>query len=222
MVNGLSILRICGAFVVPFIFISSSVPFLITFLIFLFATDFLDGFLARLWKVQTLGGSLLDPIGDKLLALMCICSLLPVHKKLLVLLAIEFLIALINLIRYATGDVVKSAIVGKVKTWALSITLILASIEHFNANLLNAAFSMIDLDLAITKPIIDVSLYITIGLGLATLTIYISEAVKNRKEHKLKLPKKMDFKRFIRRAFDEKFYLQDRGKTFIEIIDSME
>ncbi len=43
-------------------------------------TDFLDGYLARVWKVQSLIGSFLDPIADKLLVGSVIVML--VHYKL--------------------------------------------------------------------------------------------------------------------------------------------
>lgn len=224
IVNGLSLSRILGAFFVPLIFSSVSIPILITFLVFLFSTDFLDGMLARHWNVRTLGGSLLDPIGDKLLAVMCIFSLLNVHHKLTFLLVIEFLIVVLNIVRFTRGESVKVTIVGKVKTWALSITLVLASIEHFKPELLNIFASLLNLDrdLTITNSTIDVALYITIGLELATLVVYFSDSIKNRKGKKLVFKKKIDVAKFIKRAFDEKTYIEDKGKSIAEIIDSME
>ena len=47
------------------------------FLLFTIAalTDFLDGFLARRWKQETLIGALLDPLADKILIIACYCAL---------------------------------------------------------------------------------------------------------------------------------------------------
>ena len=39
------------------------------------ATDFLDGFLARLWKTETKIGALLDPLADKIVIMCCYGSL---------------------------------------------------------------------------------------------------------------------------------------------------
>lgn len=225
IVNLLSLSRIIGAFFLPLVFMSVSIPILVMFLIFLFATDFFDGFLARKWSARTIGGSLLDPIGDKLLAVMCILSLIEVHNKLIFLLVLECSIALLNTLRYTGGEKVKSALVGKAKTWALSITLVLASIEHFNPNLLNVAFSLLGLStkiFLISSSTIDVALYITFGFELATLIIYSSDAIVNHKKKKSKLIKKVKLKKVFKRLFDANKFESDKGKTIIEIINSME
>ncbi len=39
------------------------------------STDFLDGFLARLWKAETKIGALLDPLADKIIIMCCYGSL---------------------------------------------------------------------------------------------------------------------------------------------------
>lgn len=225
IVNSLSSSRIVGACLLPLIFKTVSIPALCIFLIFLFITDFLDGFLARRWHVQTVGGSLLDPVGDKLLAVMCIFSLIASHKYLLFLLLSECLIAILNSLRFANGDKVNLAIIGKAKTWVLSITLIFASINYFNPTLIVGIFNSFGLkfsNLVITNEIVNTLTFITLGMELATLFMYFTDALKGHKNIKKDKTKKVDLKKLLIRLFDEEMYKKDKDKTFKEIINSME
>ncbi len=73
--NALSLLRIF--LVTPFLIAVIYRQFPLALIIFVVAgiSDFLDGYLARRWKQQSLLGTFLDPLGDKLLITVAFISL---------------------------------------------------------------------------------------------------------------------------------------------------
>ncbi|MGL9732670.1 MAG: CDP-diacylglycerol--glycerol-3-phosphate 3-phosphatidyltransferase [Wolbachia sp.] len=81
-----NLLTISRALAVPIIilsfYIENKYANLITISIFIFTciTDFFDGYLARMWKVQSKFGRLFDPIADKLVVVSTIMMLVYKHK----------------------------------------------------------------------------------------------------------------------------------------------
>ena len=92
-------------------------------LITLFLTDFIDGLLARKFKVQTLFGSMIDTLADKILSLVLLILLLSNNSILYLLISGEIVIALINSVARIRGKLTKVCILGKIKMWLLSITI---------------------------------------------------------------------------------------------------
>ncbi len=93
-------------------------------------TDWLDGHLARLWKIESDFGRLFDPLADKLLVAVAFigllgAGLLPVWFVSLVV-AREFLITGIRLVAGQKGVVLSAEKVGKHKTVTQMVTAILA------------------------------------------------------------------------------------------------
>ena len=93
-------------------------------------TDWLDGHLARKWKIESDFGRLFDPLADKLLIAVAFigllgAGLLPVWFVSLVV-AREFLITGIRLVAGQKGTVLAAEKVGKHKTATQMITAILA------------------------------------------------------------------------------------------------
>lgn len=93
-------------------------------------TDWLDGHLARLWKIESDFGRLFDPLADKLLVAVTFigllgAGLLPVWFVSLVV-AREFLITGIRLVAGQKGVVLSAEKVGKHKTVTQMVTAILA------------------------------------------------------------------------------------------------
>lgn len=223
IVNILSLSRVIGALFLPLIFAKTSVPALIILIAFLFITDFLDGFLARTWKAQTIGGSLLDPMGDKFLAIFCIISLISVSKKLVFLLLFECLIGILNVYRTLKGEIVKSSYIGKTKTWVLSITLVLGAINLFNPNMINLFLEIFSINcniFVINKNMVDVMFYITIIFEFLTFVTYLIKSLKY-KNLKVISCKFGDIKAFLCRIFDEEKYNEDKDKSIIELINNV-
>ena len=93
-------------------------------------TDWLDGYIARLWKIESDFGRLFDPLADKLLVTVAFigllgAGLLPVWFVSLVV-AREFLITGIRLVAGQKGIVLSAEKVGKHKTITQMVTAILA------------------------------------------------------------------------------------------------
>ena len=97
----------------------------------LFLTDFIDGKLARKYKVQTIYGSNMDTIADKALSIGLIILLLKKNKYIYLVLLGEIIISIINTLAKLQHKKTKSSLIGKIKTWFLSITIILSYINYF-------------------------------------------------------------------------------------------
>lgn len=220
IVNFLSCSRIVAALFLPFIFRNASVVGLVLLLSVLFLSDFLDGRLARKWNVQTVGGMLLDPLGDKVLAIACIFALLGSHSYLAFLLLFELAICIINTWRILAGEVVTANFIGKFKTWVLSITLSIGVIHQFNPCLLGDIFRFFKFPtsaLCITDEVVFATSMLTLGCELVTIACYLKEAFDERKKTK-KLAKFKKLEEILERLFDEEKFGEDRYKPLKDII----
>lgn len=220
IVNALTLSRIVGALSIPFIFSTVNTTFLIILLALLFITDFLDGKLSRAWQVSTIGGALLDPLGDKLLAIVCILSLVGTHIDYLVLFLFEIAISLLNIYRTLHGENVTSTLKGKIKTWFLSISIVLGSIRLFNPNLVNDLLNLIGLvtdNFTITDNLVLASLILAGIFEVFTLLSYLKETVSKKNTLKNKITLK-PFREILTRLFDEKRYKEDVNKPLLDII----
>ena len=146
-------------------------------------TDWLDGHLARKWKIESDFGRLFDPLADKLLVVVTFVGLLgvgllPVWFVSLVV-AREFLITGIRLVAGQKGVVLAAEKVGKHKTVTQMLTAILGLLllaldpSHENGRVL--------LDVAVW-----VTAAITAGSGLwylkANYPLLVQQAVRRRKK----------------------------------------
>lgn len=94
-------------------------------IITLFFSDFIDGFLARKFEVQSYYGSTIDTIADKVLNIVVLLMLLSRNKIAIVVLIEEIIIALINGYSKIKGKHTRSSIFGKIKMWFLAISVVL-------------------------------------------------------------------------------------------------
>jgi len=108
VINGITIYRILAAPVLIYLIFANRFDIFKWLLLFSFFTDFIDGFLARKFKVTSILGSRLDSIGDDLTILAAITGLFifdPVFiRKELVILVVLFSLflfqILVSIIRY--------------------------------------------------------------------------------------------------------------------------
>ena len=210
IVNSISVFRIIGSILLPLLFKVFDIPVLITLIIIFFLTDSLDGFLARRFQVQTRGGALLDPLGDKLLAVSCTLSFGYKYPILLIILGLEIFTLVLNIYRSLHGEQSVTLIVGKIKMWLLSITLILCAIYSLKSDYLST--------ITITYDIITYASIITIIAQLVTIIYYIRDSIKQKGIRIKKVPKLKKFKEIIRVLFDENAYKENKEQPLIDII----
>lgn len=89
-----------------------------------FATDFIDGFLARKLHVQSFFGSLLDGLSDKAFGIVCLLLLSTVNPIFLSIIALEIGILAVNYKSIERGNNAKSSMAGKAKTCLLAATIV--------------------------------------------------------------------------------------------------
>jgi CDP-diacylglycerol---glycerol-3-phosphate 3-phosphatidyltransferase len=97
-------------------------------------TDFVDGYLARKWHMESLLGKFLDPLADKLLVMATLVWMVPLGRietwLVVVLLARELSITGLRSVASSEGLVISARSMGKRKT-ALQMVGILLLIIHF-------------------------------------------------------------------------------------------
>lgn len=84
------------------------------------ATDFIDGWLARKWGVETVLGKFLDPLADKLIVMAALIMLIPLDRvpawAVFIILAREMVITGLRSIASSEGIVIAASDLGKYKT----------------------------------------------------------------------------------------------------------
>ena len=203
-VNILTTLRLIFSLILPIFWFNVPNTILILSIILIFLTDFVDGFLARKFKVQTLYGSLLDVVADKALSVILMFLLLNKINIFIYVVLMEGLIALINTYGSIIGKQIVSSRVGKKKMWILSITIILGYM--YNYNLIN-------------YNVIVIFSCLTILMQIWTMIDYILNIIKQRevKKDTFKIKKLSDLKYVL---FDTEFYTDvwKKGKSISEMI----
>lgn len=130
-VNALTIFRCIFTFAMPFLIDKvSDLAFLVTVGI-LFLTDLLDGFISRVCKVQTLFGSIMDTVADKVLSIILILCIAEKSTVLYIMLIGEILIATMNLIGTINDATIVAILSGKAKMWALAVATIVGYLYYF-------------------------------------------------------------------------------------------
>lgn len=131
-VNAITIFRCVFTFVMPFLINRiGNKAFLVTVMI-LYFTDWIDGFISRKCKVQTLFGSLMDTLADKALSIVLIFCIKDVHWVLFAIMIGEMIIGIMNLLGAMNGVSVATIYIGKVKMWGLAISTITGYMYFFH------------------------------------------------------------------------------------------
>lgn len=130
-VNSLTVFRCVFTFAMPFLMKKiSDMAFLIIIGV-LFFTDCLDGFISRKCHAQTLFGSIMDTIADKVLCIVLILCISSEATILYIILIGELIIALMNTIGTINDASIKASMMGKAKMWALAIETLLGYMYYF-------------------------------------------------------------------------------------------
>ncbi len=170
--NILTSLRIIFTPIIIFLGLTNHYMILIGLAAVIAFTDFLDGFLARKWKVTSETGAKLDMIADKMLAISLLIILIIKNHAFFYVLILECLIAVCNIYFYYKRRVAASLLVGKLKTWIIFITIILGFVGivlNFNINIF---------------------IYITVVWQVVTLLCYTFYYFKNKNVKKKELKNK--------------------------------
>ncbi|MDR2832033.1 MAG: CDP-diacylglycerol--glycerol-3-phosphate 3-phosphatidyltransferase [Rickettsiales bacterium] len=139
-----NLLTISRALAIPAIilsfYIESRYANLITISIFIFAciTDFFDGYLARIWKVQSKFGRLFDPIADKLIVVSTIIMLIYKQKindytivPSIIIVCREILVSGLREFLIATNVSLPVSKAGKVKTFLQMVAVVALIMSNY-------------------------------------------------------------------------------------------
>ncbi len=124
--NLLTASRLVGAFVIPGLFLSGNIPGAVIATAAFASTDFFDGKIARKYNGYSEFGRILDPIVDKVFAIVPAIAILPNMPLLTLNIGAEAAIAYINSKSYTTNGNPQSSFLGKFKTFCLFPTIGLA------------------------------------------------------------------------------------------------
>lgn len=225
LVNSITLTRIIGTFLMPFISDKLAVEEILLYIVIILLTDSFDGILARKFKVCTLFGAVLDTLADKLFGIALLIILAEHHFIMLIPIALEIIIMLINTVSGARGSVIGSTQYGKIKTWILGVCLVLGFITVYSGDLtliikinfinkiLNFLFVNQKMCLLILGIIISISSFI---VAFDYFTRRGKELVNNHKNglttKKIKIKSK---KELLEALFDEEFYEKNKNESLL-------
>ncbi|MDE5888644.1 MAG: CDP-alcohol phosphatidyltransferase family protein, partial [Bacilli bacterium] len=152
-----------------------------------FATDCIDGFLARRLHVQSFFGSLLDGLSDKAFGIVCLLLLSTVNPIFLAVIGVELGILAVNYKSIERGNNAKSSIAGKAKTVFLAASIVGSffchaaptvkeMLNYINITSLN---TLLEKDPTLLSTILAVP---TIGASLYVAADYMKKATTQDKE----------------------------------------
>lgn len=116
--------------------------------LFCYFTDFLDGIIARKAHVATFFGSAFDGAADKIFSIANLIILFSITKYSIFPIICEVLIVLIQALKFSKNINVKSSLMGKTKTWVISLTVItlylisdIQNVTFLGTNIINRVLS---------------------------------------------------------------------------------
>ena len=167
--NILTLSRLLAPFIlIPLIILNKKISFIIMIIIFSI-TDFLDGYYARKYKINSLFGKYLDAFVDKIYAgTLLFPTIILINKDLIIfiwlIILLELIISIINIYYFYHKYNPQSTYLGKFKTIILFLTICLIYLNSFGYNLINLKYFI----------------YITIIFQIITIISYLFYAKKNR------------------------------------------
>ena len=220
IVNLITMIRLIGSFILPFIYYKYGASITSCFIIILFLTDYVDGFLARAWKVSTFWGCMMDAISDKVLNIIAFIILGLEHNIMFAPLIIEISILYTCYSTYRYGGNVKSTNIGKTKTFIVDIIVIVCFVLM--------ALPTLKLNNIVINYLIKYTSQFIYVFGLAILVLVLIALFDYIKINKLarKNPKCMDikyekknkktFKTVMTQFFDTDYYLKHKDESIMK------
>lgn len=220
IVNIFTIVRLVGAFILPYIYYNYGANITACVVIPLFLTDTIDGFLARHWKVTTFWGCMTDAVCDKALNTIAFIILGLEYNIMFAPLIVEIAILYTCYSTYRYGGNVKSSTIGKLKTVVLDILVVLTFILmalpllHINNNFINYLIIK-------TEYLVSVFGIIILIATLVALFDYMEKnktARKNPDCMKIKKTKrkKKTFKQIMKLFFDTEYYQEHKDESIMK------
>ena len=236
IVNSLTGSRILGTFFLPFLFSILTPSTFILFTSILFFTDFLDGFLARKWKVSTIFGSLLDMSADKMFAFSVLLILNNMYPLMKVLILLESIILASNIMNANKGSIGKSSELGRIKTVIMGIstctlfltgmsTEIIQSLNKLHINgTINSIMNFINNNKNIISNITQTAL---ISSETIVAGDYIKKGLDNKKDKSnetiFKILKDKEKLKYIKKILlDEKYYNATKDMNMLNKLNPTE
>lgn len=221
IVNLITLSRLLGAILLPFVYVYNGVSICAILTICLFATDAIDGFLARALKISTFFGSTMDAVCDKLLNFTSFIILGIEYNIMLAPFILETAIILTAYSTYRFGGNVQSTKTGKIKTVILDVCVILSfailSLPTFNLNNIVSNY-------LISKTSNYISFF---GCIITIACLFALLDYKNRNKTTRSNPKfthvkyqkriKKNFKELFHDIFDTEFYLANKNKPIMSV-----
>jgi len=195
-VNALTTSRLILAIILPFLVNRISTWAFVTFVAVIFLTDFLDGRLARMFKVQTLFGALMDAISDKVLNVVLAIVLIYKFKFFIAILVLELIILIANIVGWVLKRSIKSSLIGKAKMWFVGITTLIGFLTYFEV--------IKDIQ------ILNVCIILTIIVQVITLADYIIRMIKQKELRRAE---------FNVKSFDDVMHILFDGENYKKYFD---
>ena len=220
IVNLFTIIRLLGAFSLPFIFIEYGVNICALWCIGLFSTDAIDGFLARTFKVSTFFGSSMDALSDKCLNFISYILLGINYNIMFAPLILEIAILLTIYNTYRQGGNIQSSKIGKIKTVILDVLVILSFILLSLPNF-NIKYSFILKIIKETPDLINLfGCIITIASILALLSYKKKNLIERVNPNNVKIKNtirvRKTFKEVMHDAFDTEYYKKNKDEPIMK------
>lgn len=211
LVNIITAIRVVGAFLlIPIYLYFGSFWLGVAVLIFI-STDSLDGILARTLHASTFFGAAFDALSDKLFNIIVLSIASFIEPLLFYVLVCEIGILLTSFHSASKGNKSKTAILGKVKMFILSVSIIAILLLNDYPKMID----MFNLQMIDYKKTIYILAIINVILDAVTFVLYLSlDIIRTRKNKEVKetvfssgLKGKEEFKKML---FSHEFYLKNR------------
>ncbi len=220
VINIITAIRLVGAFLLPFIYHKYGANTTSIFIIILFLSDSIDGFLARKLHASTFFGSIMDASSDKILNFISFIILGLEYNIMFAPLIVEISILYTIYSTYRYGGNIQSSILGKIKTIILDICVILSflllslPVLKIKNNIINYLIENTDSYILI----LGIITLISCLLALSDYMVKNKDARNNPKCMNIKYEEKnrKKLKLVIKQLFDTNYYLKHKDEPIMK------